>query len=159
MYTNHMFGNQIFPEKIEKEIKFTKISKVNKEKIFTSIADLENYSKILPNNVIAVKIVNQTNNEIIAEEEIIEAGIRSKILVKHTIIPYENHTMQILNGDAQDTTIFISFFIENSTTIINTEIKMKVKGILLPFGFLPENNLKSAWNSVISEFEEHANKN
>ena len=160
VYTNTVvLGNYIIPDKIEKEFEFTKISQIERKIIFETMANPENFPKILSNNVLSVKIINQTGNEIIAEEEISEAGISTKILVKHVIIPYEKHIIEILEGDAQGTTITISFESENSTTIIKSKIKMKVKGILLPFGFLPENNLKSAWNSVISGFEDYVEKN
>ena len=151
-----VLDNYTIPDKIEKEFVFIKNSQIDKKKIFEVMSNPENFPKALPHNVLSVKIINQTKNEIIAEEEISEAGISTKILVKHVIIPYEKHIIEILEGDAQGTTITINFESENLTTIIKSKIKMKVKGMLLPFGFLPENNLKSAWNSVISGFEKYA---
>jgi len=158
-YTNYTIGNYILPDKIEKNFEFSKISKINQEKIFVAMENPENYPKVFQTNVLSVKIINQTNNEIIAEEEISEAGIRTKILVKHVIFPYEKHSIEILDVDAQGTTITVNFESLDSTTIINTKIKMKLKGILLPFGFLPQNNIQSAWNSVISGFEDYVEKN
>jgi len=154
-YTNSILENYTIPDTIEKNFEFSRISHIEKEVIFEAMADPENFPKALPNNVLSVKIINQTENEIIAEEEISEAGISTKILVKHTIIPYEEHKIEILEGNAQGTTITMNFESKYPATIINSKIKMKVKGILLPFGFLPENNLKSAWNSVISGFEDY----
>jgi len=158
-YTNSVIlGNYVIPDKIEKEFEFTKNSKIDKKIIFDIMANPENFPKALPNNVLSVKIINQTENIIIAQEEISEAGISTKILVKHTITPHEEHIIEILEGDAKGTTITVNFESGNSGTVIKSKIEMKVRGLLLPFGLLPEGNLNSAWNSAISGFENYSRR-
>ena len=87
------------------EISLTRIVEVERETIFKIMADVNNYPYILPKNIISVEILEQDESTIIAEEEIIEQGIRAKLLVKHTFIPYEKQIIEILEGDAKGTKI------------------------------------------------------
>ena len=69
---------------------------VGKKALFNTMADVENYPLILPGNILSVVIIEQKPNEILAEETMLEQGIRVKLLAKHTIIPYETHTIEIM---------------------------------------------------------------
>ncbi len=155
---NSYIGNPIIPEKIEKKIQVTHILDIERKKLFDTMADLENYPTIFPNNILSVNIINQSENIIFAEEKLSEAGITTKIIVKHTILPYEKHIVTIMDGDAQNTTIIITFEDFNLSTKLNVKTNMSLKGILIPFGFLPQNNLESAINTVIFGFADYAKK-
>lgn len=69
------------------------------------MANLENYPKVLPGNYISSRIINQTINTIYAEEKVAEFGIKTKMLVKHTIIPYDKHVLEVPDGDVNGTKI------------------------------------------------------
>ena len=84
------------------EFELVKTVPMGKTKIFDTMTDIQKYPIILPKNVISVKILNQSDNVIYSEEELMEKYIRTKLIVKHTIFPYENQTLEVMNGDAQD---------------------------------------------------------
>ena len=57
--------------------------------------------RFLPKNIKSVQIIEDIDNEILAEYEVFEAGIYSKLIVQHTIYPYYEHTMEVMDGDAK----------------------------------------------------------
>lgn len=158
IYLNYSIGNPIFPQKIEKEIEFTRIVKVDRMKLFESMAGIENYPKIFPNNVLSVNIINQSENVIFAKETVSEAGITADIITKHMLFPPDKHIVTVVDGDAKNTTITATFDELDSSTKLTIKMEMDLKGFLLPFGFLPENQFESAMNTIISGFVDYANK-
>ena len=139
----------IVPKKIT-EFETSRLVDVPKNRIFDVMADIENFPNILPKNVIYVNILNKTNNVIIAEEELSEAGIKIKLLVKHTIKPYSEHIIEIIDGDAKGTTITQSFESVDSQTKLTTNVHLNLKGIVSVIAFLPESNFIHAINTIIS---------
>ena len=77
----------IVPKKIT-EFETSRLVDISSTRIFDTMANVENFPNILPENVVSVNILSKTDNEIIAEEELSEAGIKTKLLVKHIIKPY-----------------------------------------------------------------------
>jgi len=131
---------------------------IKKEIIFNEMANIENFPNIFPQNVVSVKILNKTDNVIIAEEELTELGIRITLLVKHTIEPYNKHTIEIIDGDAKGTTITQSFEEVNSQTNLNTKVHLDVKGVLSLIPYLPESNFIHAINTVNSHFIDYSKR-
>jgi hypothetical protein len=113
---------------------------------------------VLPRNVISVNILEQSENEIIAEEKFIELGVKVNLKVKHTIVPYEQHIVEIMEGDARGTKIIQTFEEENNSTIITTDVDLNLDGLLYPFGFLPKGNMNSAVNTVLTSFVEYSQR-
>ena len=74
-----------FPEPVT-ELQITKIVDVNQEEAFLIMTDIKNYPKILPRNIISVNIINQIDNNVLAEYEVIEHGIHTKLLVQSYIV-------------------------------------------------------------------------
>jgi len=148
----------IFPEKIEKEIEFTRVVNVDKLALFETMADIQNYPKILPNNIISIIIINQSENVIFAKETVSERGITTDIIAKHVLFPPDKHIVTIVDGDAKNSTITIMLDELNSSTKITAKMEMEFRGVLIPFGFLPQNQFESALNTVISGFVDYTNK-
>ena len=134
-FSDAVFGNLII--QLDEEIVLKSESGVDKIKIFNAMTDLEKYHLILPQNVVSLKIINQTNNVIYAEEEFFQTYVKSKFLVKHTMKPYESHLIEILDGDAKGTTILQIFQDTAIGTHITTTINLDFQGILAPFVHLP----------------------
>lgn len=151
-YMNFQIGNYVMPEEIVIKTSSSKIYDVDKNRIFEAMADIENYPTILPKNVISVEIINKTNNVIYANEEIAERGIKVKLMVKHVIEPHDKHTIEILNGDAKGTIIIQTYETVESGTKINTKSEIKLRGILIPFGFTAEYNITHAIDTATLEF-------
>ncbi len=108
-YKNQELGNELFPISISKKMKMTKESQVKKINIYCSMANVENYPIILSEYISSVKIINQTENIVFAEEKIKKSGITSKVLVKHSFFPYDRHVIKIIDGDAKGSRIDITF--------------------------------------------------
>ena len=145
----------VTPKKII-EFETSRLVDVPNNRIFNVMSDIENFPNILPENVVSVNIVNKTDNEITAEEELFEAGIKTKLLVKHTIKPYSQHIIEIIDGDAEGTKITQYFESVDSQTKLTTKVSLNVKGVTSIIAFLPEANLVHAMNTVISHFVEYS---
>ena len=143
------------PPKIT-EFETSRLVDVPNNRIFDVMANIENFPNILPENVVSVNILNKTDNEIIAEEELSERGIKTKLLVKHTIKPYSEHIIEIIDGDAEGTKITQYFESVDSQTKLTTNVDLKVKGATSLIAFLPEASLVNAINTVISHFVEYS---
>ncbi len=154
-YMNYSIGN-LFPDKIEKNIEITQILDIERKKLFDAMTDLKNYPTIFPNNVLSVTIINQSKNVIFAEEQFIERGITANLVVKHTIFPYEKHIITIMDGDAKNSTVTVTFEDLGSSTKLTVQGKMNLKGILILFGVIPEQQFAHAINTVISGFVDYA---
>ena len=148
----------VTPKKII-EFETSRLVDVPNNRIFDVMANIENFPNILPENIVSVNILNKTDNEIIAEEELFEAGIKTKLLVKHTIKPYSEHIIEIIDGDAEGTKITQYFESVDSQTKLTTNVNLKVKGVTSIIAFVPETNLVHAINTVISHFVQYSKYN
>ena len=148
----------ITPKKIT-EFETSRLVDISNTRIFDIMANVENFPNVLPENVVSVNILSKTDNEIIAEEELSEAGIKTKLLVKHTIKPYSEHIIEIIDGDAEGTKITQYFESVDSQTKLTTKVDLNVKGITSLVAFVPEGNLVHAINTVISHFVEYSKYN
>jgi len=163
----------VTPKKIT-EFETSRLADIAQTRIFDIMADVENFPNVLPENIVSVNILSKTDNEIIAEEELFEAGIKVKLLVKHTIKPYSEHIIEIIDGDAEGTTITqyyesmdcenplndcsnpYSHIIQFPQTKITTNVDLKVKGVTSVVAFVPEDQLSHAINTVTSLFIDYS---
>ena len=137
----------------ERTISFSRTVDVGKKEIFDAMADVNKYPEILLDSFLSVNIINRTDSTIFAEEEVREAGVKTKLLVKHTIVPYQVHILEIMNGDAKGTTIKETYEeAGNSSTILITDVNMTLKGPLSYFAYLEYSNIEHAINTVIDDF-------
>ena len=122
--------------------------------MYDVITDVENYPKVLPENILSVKILDRTNNSITAEEQISEHSIKSTLTVKHSFVPMEKHTIEILDGDAKGTIITQNFeiFQPEGSLKITTDVELDLKGIFSFVGFLPTSSIQHAVDTTIDEF-------
>jgi len=130
------------------------IDTVSHASMYEVITDVENYPKVLPENILSVKILDRTNNSITAEEQISEHSIESTLTVKHSFVPMEKHTIEILDGDAKGTIITQNFeiFQPEGSLKITTDVELDLKGIFSFVGFLPISSIQHAVDTTIDEF-------
>ena len=130
------------------------IETVSHASMYEVITDVENYPKVLPKNILSVKILDRTNNSITAEEKIREHIIQSTLTVKHSFVPMEKHTIEILDGDAKGTIITQNFEIikPEGSLKITTDVELDLKGIFSFVGFLPTTSIQHAVDTTIAEF-------
>ena len=129
---------------------------VGKEVLFNTMADVENWPMILPKTILSVTIVEREPNVILAEETMLERGIRVNLLAKHTLLPYESHTVEIMSGDAKGTKIIQTFTGDELSTKLSTKIKLELQGLLGPLYFFPKSNFSHAINTVNSAFADYS---
>ena len=159
LYTATTFEDLPKPNWIPKQLthlEFERTLEIEQETFFLIMSDIENFPKILPQNFISVNILEINENTIIAEEEIQEKGIRAKFLVKHTLISNDEHILEVLEGDAKGTKIHLFFSTDGNFTKLITTVDVNLKGILTPFSYLPESNVNSAMNTVVTSFYDYA---
>jgi|TARA_B110000467_G_C18298172_1_gene469471 hypothetical protein len=131
----------------EYEIGFDEISNV-----FTEV---ENFPKILPRNIPSVEIIEKTENYILAKENFSERGLGAEFLVEHNW-DTNKHIMKILDGDAKDSTITLTYEKINNSTKITTDVNIKFKGLLSVLRFIPQSNLMHATETVLDTFFHYA---
>ena len=142
---------KLVPEPLS-EISFTKTIKINKEQIFNTMADYQNFPKVLPQNVVSIESVATEKNTHVYKIEMIEKGIKTKLLVSHTILPLNEQIIKVLDGDAKDTVIIQKFEEQGEFTTLTTKANLKLSGILTPFKFLPIINFNHALETIVSSF-------
>lgn len=166
MYMNESTMSEFYKENPDKvvvkdqtvtTIKFSKILDINRTEIFYAFADVTKYPEILPDHYIYVKVLNQTNNVVYSEEEIIKNGIRVKSLVKHTLIPEEIHSIHVLDGDAKDTVIVLTFEKLGLSTRVNADIQTRLGGELEQFSSVLDRDGDKIFESAIINFVRYAN--
>jgi ribosome-associated toxin RatA of RatAB toxin-antitoxin module len=138
------------------ELEITRDIDIPTEVFFRIITDVSTYPLVLPQNMQSVVIKSQNDNVIIAEETMIEKGLKTTLVVKHTIIPYETHTIEVLEGDAKGTKIVQTFESIPNGTRIKTNIYFDLKEILYPLLFLPQSNFEHAINTILKSFVQYA---
>lgn len=140
------------------EMNLTSQFSVNKTILFNTVADIRNYPVISPSHFISVKIINQSNNIIYAEENFKEGFFTATALVKHTMVPYSYQTMEIMDGDAQGTLLNATFTGTGSSSTIVTDVKMHVKGKFSLFALFPKNMIEGELEKIINDFANYAMK-
>ena len=146
----------LFKLERSRDISLRQTVSVEKENIFKIIASPELYPQVLPQNILEVDIINQTQNVIFAEETITGKGFGTKILVKHELFPPEKHVIEILDGYAKGSKIVMKFSEIDSKTRISSELHLKVSGPLaFLFDFMYPEIFKSAHHTVIDAFVEY----
>ena len=134
------------------DITVIKVVDVETEKIFTIMSDIENYPNVLPGNVLSVNKLEETNSSLNYEITVMEKGIKTTLLVKHDLFPYDEQILTIIDGDAKNTTIHQKFQNQGNSTKLITDVKIELSGILTPFQFIPERHFSHAIGTVISAF-------
>lgn len=121
-------------------------------KLFDMMANVQNYTVISPKHFVSVTIVNQSGNVIYAKEQIKEKFFTETVLVKHTIVPYYNQTMEVMDGDAKGTILVASFNDSKNKQTLTTNVKLHLTGKLALFAFLPKQTLEQELISIESDF-------
>ena len=137
-------------------ISYSKIVDVDKEVIFNTFADFKNYPRILPNNILSV--TNIPEKQSVYDISLTQMGIIAKLKAEHIIEPYHKQVIEVIDGDAQGTTITQTFEPYDNKTKISIDIDLKTRGILLPFSYLPIINANHAIDTIVQSFVEYSTR-
>jgi len=123
---------------------------------FNLFTDIEQFSKVLPSNVISVKIINQTeyDTELVtfSEQKLSARGIESTLILKHTsVIPILNK-IEVVTGDAQGTIIRQTFESQDSDTKIKFDILLRTTDKFSLFSAIPQSEVEDKLNLIIDKF-------
>ena len=160
MYFDSSLEKPIGPLKIVpnplSNIIVTETVDVETEKIFTIMADVENYPHVLPKNVLSVKKLEETNSSLVYEMTVQEKGFETTLLVRHDLFPYDEQILTVIDGDAENTVIHQKFQKQDNSTKLITDIEINLSGILSPFQYIPRTNFNHAMGTVLVSFAEYA---
>ena len=137
-------------------ITVTEMVDVETEKIFTIMADVENYPYVLPKNVLSVNKLEETNSSLVYEMTVQEKGFETTLLVRHDLFPYDEQILTVIDGDAENTVIHQKFQKQDNSTKLITDIEINLSGILSPFQYIPRTNFNHAMGTVLVSFAEYA---
>ena len=137
-------------------ISYSKIVDVDKEVIFNTFADFKNYPHILPSNIISV--TNIPEKQSVYDITLTQMGIIAKLKAEHIIEPYHKQVIEVIDGDAQGTTITQTFEPYDNKTKISIDVDLKTKGILTAFSFLPVINANHAMDTIVQSFVEYSTR-
>jgi len=148
----------VFPHLVtEPTIQFTIIKEyeIGFNEISDVFTEVENFPKILPRNISSISIIEKNESYILAKEKFSERGLTAEFLVEHKW-DTNQHTIKILDGDAKDSTITLTFKKINNYTEITTDVNIKFKGLLSVLRFIPNPNLIHATETVLDTFFNYA---
>ena len=146
-------NNSTNKQTLSDEIILTQTIPLNKTSVFITMTDVEKYPLVLPKNILSVKILNQSNNVIYAEEDLYENFLHEKFTIKHTFYKYDNHTIEFLDGSAKGTTINQTFEGNDDTITLTTKIKLNFSDWLEDYiQFIPRNLAIKALNNYLEQF-------
>ena len=152
----------ISPKHFQEPIKkftITKTVDLSDDELIDVFSDISKYPTILPANVLSTKLLNVTNGIVFSEIEVVEKGIRANFQFSQEI-EENRHYVTILTGDAKGTILEQRFNpIDDSTTEIVNAVELRFRGILSPFIFLPDYNLKHAGNTILDSFVDYKKLN
>ena len=137
-------------------ILITEVVDIETEFFFTILSDVENYPRVLPNNILSVNKIEETNSSMIYEIILIEKGIKTTLLIEQEFFPYDKQILTVIDGDAKNTIITQKFQNQGNSTKLITDIQIELSGALTPFGFIPQLNFNNAMNTILSNFIEYS---
>lgn len=138
-----------------KEVEYEKILKIDREKIFLSFTNVKNYPLVLPENVVSVKLIDETVDTLVVEYVLKEGPFETTISAKHIINPYNSQTVEVIAGDAKGTKIIQNFSDDPSGVLVNTKVSLELSGILIPVSFIPKQNFIHALDTIILSFYDY----
>lgn len=160
VYMDKSFSDIKMPEQVKSsiaEMNLTSNFFVNKTVLFNAISDVHDYP-VISSHFVSVKIINQSNNVIFAQENFREGFFTISVLVKHTIVPYSYQTMEIMDGDAKGTLLNATFTGSELHPTLTTAVKVHLKGKLSLFAFYPKNMMEGELGKIIDDFANYAKK-
>jgi len=115
----------MFQSVMDFEIELT----ANKNKLFSIATDFQIYKKLLPDNILDIQIIQQTNNQLITEEKLIFASVIKKEInqqSRHKITDCDVIDSEIISGPLKGSTVHAQFTEISSGTKIAINFELKV---------------------------------
>ncbi len=134
------------------KIKFVKIIKADRKKVFEIATNFKDFQKTLPNFYPSIRIRSMRDDVSIVEEHVMLAGRELVMMTKHVTKPHELHEVFVIGGDAKGSHIIERYESIPEGTKITVEADFKLQGKLKIVGFLGKNKIKEGFSKIMDEF-------
>lgn len=101
----------------------------NKNKLFSIATDFETYKKLLPDQILNIKILQKNENEIITEETLLFASVIKKEITqqsRHKIIDNNIVDSNIISGPLKGSEVHAQFEENSEGTKISISINLRI---------------------------------
>lgn len=101
----------------------------NKSKLFSIVTDFQIYKKLLPDQLLDVKIIQQDESCIITEETLLFASVIKKEInqqSRHKIIAEDVIDSEIISGPLKGSTVHAQFIENHNGTKVSISLDLKV---------------------------------
>ncbi len=118
------------------KIKFVKIIKADRKKVFEIATNFKDFQKTLPNFYPSIRVRSMRDDVSIVEEHIMLAGSELIMMTKHVTKLPELHEVFVIGGDAKGSHIVERYEIIPKGTKITVNVDLKLHGKLKLVAFL-----------------------
>ncbi len=140
------------------KIKFVKIIKADRKKVFEIATNFKDFQKTLPNFYPSIRVRSMRDDVSIVEEHIMLAGRELVMMTKHVTKPPELHEMFVLGGDAKGSHIVERYEIIPEGTKITVYADLKLHGKLKLAVFFGKGKIKNDFVKIMGEFAKIAER-
>ncbi len=140
------------------KIKFVKIIKADRKKVFEIATNFKDFQKTLPNFYPSIRVRSMRDNVSIVEEHIMLAGRELVMMTKHVTKPHELHEVFVIGGDAKGSHIVERYEIIPEGTKITVNADLKLHGNLKLAVFFGKAKIKNDFVKIMDEFAKIAER-
>ncbi len=140
------------------KIKFVKIIKADRKKVFEIAANFKDFQKTLPNFYPSIRVRSMRDDISIVEEHVMLAGRELVMMTKHVTKPPELHEVFVIGGDAKGSHIVERYEIIPKGTKITVYADLKLHGKLKLAGFFGKDKIKKDFVKIMDEFAKIAER-
>ena len=146
----------------QKEIFFEKTVNVKQNYLLDTMSNIENYPKIIPDNINSVKLIEGEKDQ--ASMNVGLEGINFDVKTQYTILPDGSNFIEVLEGDLKGTKLTTTLTktwgfdgTKDGGTIVKMKLSLEISGALsLVTAFAPDESILFALDSSLIKFVNHA---
>ncbi len=140
------------------KIKFVKIIKADRKKVFEIATNFKDFQKTLPNFYPSIRVRSMRDDVSIVEEHVMLAGRELVMMTKHVTKPHELHEVFVIGGDAKGSHIVERYEIIPKGTKITVYADLKLHGKLKLAAFFGKDKIKNDFVKIMDEFAKIAER-
>lgn len=138
------------------KIRFEKIIKADRNKVFEIASDYESFEKKIPRYFTSIRVRSVRDNVAVVEEHLKIAGKELIMMTKHVTKYPELHEVFVIGGDAKGSHITEKYDKIPDGTKLTVEADLKLKGVLKIAGFFGKRKIQDGLSKIMDEFAKYA---